>query len=306
MLKLRYIEVFLALMQTGSAQAAADLLCTTQPSISKALSALERQLGFPLFVRTGGSRLKPTADAYTLMIEANRVNEELRSFLRVAAELQAGQAAHLNVQVTSAIASYLLPRVVARYKNIWHDAKLSVTVAHTDAIIDSVRNQHMDIGIIVTSPEEEYPGVQNIWMAPMVCVFSKGHALAKKSVITPEDLAGVPMITYRSSQGLGKMVEKAFESAGVPMQIEIRVNNTAVICRIVEEGYGVSVVDRLSLAAGNYSNIEYRPFLPECTMRVGLVLSEKVPLSVQAQHFVESLRCCLDEIKGYSEHSEIE
>jgi DNA-binding transcriptional LysR family regulator len=295
-LRLRYIEVFLALMQTGSAQGAADLLCTTQPSISKALGALERQLGFPLFVRTGGSRLKPTADAYTLMVEANRVNEELRSFLQVAAELQAGQAAHLNVQVTAAIASYLLPRVVARYKDTWHDAKLSLTVAHTDAIINSVRNQHMDIGIIITSPEEEFPGVRNVWSGPMVCVFPKGHALAAKAQITPADLAGEPLIAYRSSLGLGKMVEKAFASAGVPLNVEIRVNNTAVICRIVEEGYGVSVVDRLSLAARNYSNIEYRPFAPECLMRVGLVLSEKVPLSVQGQHFVETLKLCLDEL----------
>lgn len=295
-LRLRYIEVFLALMQTGSAQGAADLLCTTQPSISKALGALERQLGFPLFVRSGGSRLKPTADAYTLMVEANRVNEELRSFLQVAAELQAGQAVHLNVQVTAAIASYLLPRVVARYKETWHDAKLSLTVAHTDAIINSVRNQHMDIGIIITSPEEEFPGVRNVWTAPMVCVFPKGHALAAKAQITPADLAGEQLIAYRSSLGLGKMVEKAFASAGVPLNVEIRVNNTAVICRIVEEGYGVSVVDRLSLAARNYSNIEYRPFAPECLMRVGLVLSEKVPLSVQGQHFVETLKFCLDEI----------
>ncbi|ALM86083.1 LysR family transcriptional regulator [Bordetella sp. N] len=295
-LRLRYIEVFLALMQTGSAQGAADLLCTTQPSISKALGALERQLGFPLFVRTGGSRLKPTADAYTLMVEANRVNEELRSFLQVAAELQAGQAAHLNVQVTAAIASYLLPRVVARYKETWHDAKLSLTVAHTDAIVNSVRNQHMDIGIIITSPEEEFPGVRNVWTGPMVCVFPKGHALAAKAQITPADLAGEPLIAYRSSLGLGKMVEKAFASAGVPLNVEIRVNNTAVICRIVEEGYGVSVVDRLSLAARNYSNIEYRPFAPECLMRVGLVLSEKVPLSVQGQHFVETLKLCLDEL----------
>jgi DNA-binding transcriptional LysR family regulator len=292
-IRLRYIEVFLALMQTGSAQGAANLLCTTQPSISKTLGALERQLGFQLFVRTAGSRLKPTADAYALMVEGNRVNEELRSFLQVAAELQAGQAAHLNVQSTAAIATWLLPRVVARYKQAWREARLSLTVSGADAIVSSVRNQHTDIGIVINGPEEEFPLVRTVWSAPMVCIFPKGHALAAKSEIGPEDLAGQALIAYRSSLGLGKMVENAFTGAGVPLPAEIRVNNTGVICRIVEEGYGVAVVDRLSLAANNYSNIECRPFVPLCLMRIGLVLSERVPLSIQGQRFVETLEDCL-------------
>lgn len=294
-LRLRYVEVFLALMQTGSTQGAAQVLCTTQPSISKALGALERQLGFALFLRTG-SRLKPTADAYTLMAEASRVNEEVRSFLQVAAELQSGRAAHLNVQTTPALSSFLVPRVVARYKQVWQSAKLSLGVARTDAVVSSVRNHVTDIGVVITSAEEDIGLVRKLWSAPMVCIFPKGHTLSAKAEIGPEDLAGLPLVAYRPSLGLGKLVEKAFESVGVPPQIEVRVNNTLVICGIVEEGYGVAVVDRLSLASGAYSNLESRPFVPECLMHVGLVLSEQRPLSVQGERFVEVLRQCLADL----------
>jgi DNA-binding transcriptional LysR family regulator len=295
-LRLRYIEVFLALMQTGSTQGAAQVLCTTQPSISKALGALERQLGFALFLRTG-SRLKPTADAYTLMAEANRVNEEVRAFLQVAAELQEGHAVHLNVQTTPALASFLVPRVAARYKQSWQRAKLNLGVAGTDTVVTNVRKHLTDIGVVITSAEEHIGLVRKLWSAPMVCVFPKGHALSAKSEIHPEDLAGLPLVAYRSSLGLGKLVEKAFESAGLAQQIEIRVNNTAVICSIVDEGYGVAVVDRLSLAAKTYSNLESRPFLPECMMHIGLVISEQLPLSVQGERFVELLKQCLEELE---------
>ncbi len=296
-LRLRYVEVFLALMQTGSTQGAAQLLHTTQPSVSKALGALERQLGFSLFLRTG-SRLKPTADAYTLMVDANRVNEEVRAFLRTAAELQDGHAAHLNVQSTPALASILVPRVAARYKTAWQHARLSLGVARTDTIVSNVRNHMTDIGIVITSAEEDIGLVRKLWSAPMVCVFPKGHALAARDTITPDDLAGLPLIAYRSSLGLGKLVEKAFADAGVAQQVEIRVNNTTVICGIVQEGYGVAVVDRLSLSANTYANLEWRPFVPECMMHIGLVISEQRPLSVQAERFVETLKACLTELEG--------
>lgn len=282
-------------MQTGSTQGAAQVLCTTQPSVSKALGALERQLGFALFLRTG-SRLKPTADAYTLMVEANRVNEEVRSFLQVASELQEGHAAHLNVQATPALASFLMPRVVARYKQARKGAKLSLGVGRTDAVVNSVRNHLTDIGVVITSTEEEIGLVQKLWTAPMVCIFPQGHALSAKTEIWPKDLADHPLVAYRSSLGLGKLVEKAFQATGVAQHVEIRVNNTAVICGIVNDGYGVAVVDRLSLAANTYSNLESRPFLPECLMHIGLVISEQRPLSVQGERFVEILKECLGEL----------
>jgi len=294
-MRIRYIEVFLALMQAGSTQGAAELLCTTQSSVSKLLQSLERQLGFPLFLRSSGSKLKPTADAYALMASAGRINGELQAFMQLAGELQAGQAVHLNVQSAAAVATSLLPRVVARYKRNWHDLKINLTVGRPDGIVSSVRNHQADIGIIITPSEHEIPMVHNVWSAPMVCVFQKGHALAAKPEIRPGDLAGLPFIAYRASQGLGRIVENAFASAGVVPQVEIRANSTGMICRIVEEGYGVSVVDRLSLSINE--GLEYRPFLPECLMRVGIVVSERVALSIQGQRFVDTLKSCLLEIR---------
>lgn len=293
-LRLRYVEVFLALMQTGSTNGAAQMLCTTQPSISKALWALERQLGFALFLRTG-TGLKPTADAYTLMAEANRVNEEVRSFLQVAAELQEGHGAHINVQTTPALSSILVPKVVARYKQRWQHAKLSLGVATTEKVLSNVRSHLTDIGIVITTAEENIGLVRPLWTAPMVCIFPKGHTLSANRAIWPKDLASLALIGYRTSLGLGKLVEKAFAEAGVLQHVDVRVNNTSVICGIVDEGYGVAVVDRLSLASQNYPNLEYRPFFPECPMHIGLVLSEQRPLSIQGERFVEVLQQCLGE-----------
>lgn len=296
-LRLRYIEVFLALMQTGSTQGAAQVLHTTQPSISKALGALERQLGFPLFLRTG-SGLKPTADAYALLAEADRVHEEILSFQRVAGELKEGRAVPLNLQVSPALAASIVPRAVALYKHRWQDAQLNIAVGRTDAIISSVRKQMADVGIVICTAEEDIGPVHHVWSSPMVCIVPRGHPLAARRVLGPADLAGQPLIAYRSSLGFGRLVERVFQEAGVEQRVEVRVNYTSAICAIVNAGYGVAVVDRLTLAEGAYPNVERRPFTPECLMNVGLLVSDQRPLSVQAERFIEALKQCLNELKA--------
>ena len=61
----RMIEVFRLLVQTGNATRTAEMLCTSQPSISRDLSRLEQVTGILLFERRGG-RLYPTAPALAL------------------------------------------------------------------------------------------------------------------------------------------------------------------------------------------------------------------------------------------------
>jgi DNA-binding transcriptional LysR family regulator len=62
----RQVEIFRAVMQGGSLVAAAVALHTSQPTLSRDLALLEQRLGYRLFDRRAGSRLRPTAAALQL------------------------------------------------------------------------------------------------------------------------------------------------------------------------------------------------------------------------------------------------
>ena len=268
-LKLRYIEVFLALMQSGSMQGAAKLLCTTQPSISKALGALERQLGFQLFIRTGLG-LKPTPHAYILLTEADKIREETLSFQRVASDLREGVVGHLNIEVSPTLSMSLVPKAIARFKTKWKDTKLHIGLASTDVVRNDVRKHLIDIGVICFTQEENIQPIRVLGDTPMTCVMPKNHILARKRSISPQDLANLPMVGYRVSVPINRLVEQAFVEAGVPQRVDIRVNQTSAICAILNEGYGVAVLDHFSMPEKVYPNLAVRPFTPEKAIRVGV------------------------------------
>lgn len=70
--KLRHMEVFRAVMLTGSINAAAKLLYVSQPAVSKLVSHIETTLDLRLFERSK-SRLIPTAEAHALFREIEQV-----------------------------------------------------------------------------------------------------------------------------------------------------------------------------------------------------------------------------------------
>lgn len=66
------MEVFRAVMLTGSISGAAKMLYVSQPAVSKLITYIESRLAYRLFQRIN-NRLVPTAEAVTLYREVERV-----------------------------------------------------------------------------------------------------------------------------------------------------------------------------------------------------------------------------------------
>lgn len=81
-MRLRQIEVFYAIMSTGSLRRAAEVLHVSQPAASKVLRYAEQSLGFALFERTGG-RLVPTREARIMLPHVNTIFEKISDLKRL-------------------------------------------------------------------------------------------------------------------------------------------------------------------------------------------------------------------------------
>lgn len=107
-MRLRHIEIFQAIRQTGSVSGAAQLLHVSQPAVSKVLQHAELRLGFPLFLRVRG-KLQPTPEALLLEREVDKVTESLQGVQRLAESLRSEPGHRLRIGSTPALALSLLP-----------------------------------------------------------------------------------------------------------------------------------------------------------------------------------------------------
>lgn len=92
----RQIEVFHAVMETGSGTAAARVLNLSQPAVTKIVRHTESQLGFALFHRVKG-RLVPTDHAVALQPDVERVFDEVLSVQQSIEDIRSARTGSLSI-----------------------------------------------------------------------------------------------------------------------------------------------------------------------------------------------------------------
>lgn len=114
-LNLRQIEIFRAVMTTGSISGAAQRLFVSQPAVSRLLSHTEQRVGFPLFERIKG-RLYSTPEAKKLFHEVESVYRAVQRVHELAQDLSENRSGILNLVSSPSIGQTIIPHAIARFR----------------------------------------------------------------------------------------------------------------------------------------------------------------------------------------------
>lgn len=199
---LRQLEVFLAVIETQSTTKGAEKLNLSQSAVSSALSDLEHQLGVQLFERAG-KRLMINENARLLFPRAKALLEQANELSHL---FQDG-GSMLKIGASTTIGNYLLPQVIARYRELHPGSQMELRVANSAAIAEAVANFDVDIGFI-EGPCHRMELECQIWRQDDMVIFcAKHHPLANQTV-SAQELAECQWILRESGSGTREVVEQ--------------------------------------------------------------------------------------------------
>ncbi|MER9273111.1 LysR family transcriptional regulator [Mesorhizobium sp. M0074] len=269
-MNLRDIDVFNAIMITRGAGAAAALLDTSQPAISRSLAKLEAELGFRLFDRIRG-RLVPTREGelFHAEVKANLVGLD-RLKLRAAQIKEVGTGT-IRVACLSALGHGLVPRAIVAFSRRHPQVRISYQVRTSNIVRDLVASGSFDIGL--AADEVDTSGVlHSIFTTPRaVCVMPKNHRLARKQIITPADLADEAFLALSPEDTARLAMDKILAAHGVRPRILIETPYGLTIAILAAKGMGIGLVNPSVIADGMIGGILARPFEPAVNFRALLL-----------------------------------
>jgi DNA-binding transcriptional LysR family regulator len=144
-MRIRYIEIFHAVMQAGTVKGAADMLHITQPAATRLLQQAEQHVGVALFQRVRG-RLVPTAEAHQLIPEVEQLYLKLDAVRRITANLGRHSHALLRVLCVPGLALEALPQALGRWSVKHAQVRLTLRTLHSRQIAESLVLREADIG----------------------------------------------------------------------------------------------------------------------------------------------------------------
>ena len=244
----RHIEVFRAVMTAGGATGAADLLHSSQPTVSRELARLESLLGYALFERLQG-RLRPNARALALWDEVQRSWHGLERVVDRAVALGRDGAVQLSVLCLPALAHALLPAAAARLVLGRPDTRLSVTPQESPLLEEWMSAQRFDLGLSEQTAAPPGTSAEVLLTLDEVAVLPRGHALAKRRWLTLQDFAGEPFVSLSPDDPYRRQIDARFAEAGIARSQRVETHSAAAVCAMVQQGLGLAIVNPLTALA---------------------------------------------------------
>ena len=242
MLSSKQIEIFYEVYKHSSMNAAANKMEISQPSVSKTLGNIEKNLGFKLFIRKG-KKLIPTNEATELFEHASIVTNQLKNFNYIANTYKSRSLDFINIGTTPSLAETLVPKIIKQYNLIKPDARFNLINLNSIDLIEERYKPDIDITICFNARTPLNSKNITIKKGKHFLVSPKEYNLKKEIYL--KDVMHLPYIEitnllslYSDSSIMNYFIEKELD-----MNFYLKSDSYSAALSIIKEGIGISILD---------------------------------------------------------------
>lgn len=290
----REIEVFRAVLQTGTTTAAAQLLHTTQPSVSRLLGQMQAAAGLKLFDMHKG-RLRPTPEAQDLYATVQQHFLGRERIERALAVLRQSGAGALRIGCTPALGLSVLPAVIQRFTQLHPGIHISLQTQGSGPLREGLLHGLFDLVVSTVTLATPELDASVLHHSHAVCVMHPDHPLAQRQQLHVRDLQNQLLLTLNADDNIFLQLQQTMNAHGIEPASTIETTYSSTICTLAAQGLGVGVVNPY-VASVFAHDLRILPLLPACTVEVALALPQQHAPAQRTDDFIALLHTQLQQI----------
>lgn len=268
----------------------ADKMNVVQSAVSRQLLMLEEELGSPLFKRHGKRLVGPTTLGASVLEQVGLIRQAQRNIRVLADDFLENRNGALHIATTHTQAKYLLPQPISRFREKYPNIKIYIEQSSPDNLIHLLHEQKADIAICTEKLDEDPKLViKPCYQWHHVVIVPHEHPL-NHGDITLKRLANFPILTYSRGFTGRSNVEKAFEAAGIELDVTLAAADSDVIKTYVRLGLGIGLIAGTSLEKGidsDLSVLSLENLIPYSTTKFAYLKDSYLP--AYTRYFIDQL-----------------
>src|SRR5918997_3323226 len=188
------LRVLVTVADTGGFSPAAERLSMSQPGVSRAVAALEAQLGTPLLLRRGG-RVAPTPAGKRVLLHAREMLARAEAIRQEAAAGSGDAIGRVRLGSFASVSAQLLPGILATLRQRHPGVEVTLFEGHDEEVLGWIRDRAVDVGVVSRAvPDLE---LRPLARDQLMAVLPADHPLAAHPETTLEALADEPFVLSR-------------------------------------------------------------------------------------------------------------
>jgi len=244
----RQLRTILALAEYGSFIAAASLLKTSQPAVTRTVKHVEEVLGIKLFDRNTRS-VQITDAGKEFAAVAARILNDLKITLRSMRELSDQRRGQIIISSIMSVANGKLPGLVSAYRLDHPGIELHVRDGVHGTVIEDVRSGAADFGITYLDDLPDPFVSVRVGSEAFTVVLPRNHELARKRSLSLSDLKGAPLVSLPSDSRTRRVIDGAASSVGLTLNHVVTVSQFATMLGFVRAGIGLAIAPKSGVAS---------------------------------------------------------
>lgn len=244
---LQQLRILKAVATEKNFTKAAEVLYLSQPSLSKQIKTLEKNLDI-LLINRENNKISLTENGKVFLQYSERILALCEESCRALIDLKNGDRGNLTVGASQTIGTYLMPRVLALFAQNYPQIDLKVQVNSTRLIANNVLNREIDIAVVggeIPNELKKNLRIKHFVEDELSLIISKSHPFAKKKKINKENLYYLNFITLNSNSTIRKFIDNILIQNGIEtkqLKIIMQFNSIEGIKTAVSLGLGAAFV----------------------------------------------------------------
>jgi len=245
------LRVFESFCRLGSVERVANELGIQKPAVTFHLQRLEAELGCKVVSREA-KHLQISEVGSSVRTYAEKILSLEREMLRVAAQLSAGTRGRLSVSASHVPGSYLLPLIVARFRERCPNATVTVQVRPAPTAREMLVTGQVDAAVIAEITEEQnrpIEGIQRNFLGydALVLILPQKHPLCAQQALEPMDLEGHAFVHHEPASTTRHTLNSWTQREKVSLNACVEIGSVEAIRQAVAAGIGISVISEMSV-----------------------------------------------------------
>src|SRR5580692_11817177 len=249
-MQLHQLAYVLAVAEERSFTHAAARLHLAQPSLSRQIRLLERELGVQLFNRGPGQGLVTlTADGEALLPFIRRIVADVDATSAEARALTGMARGQLSVGATPSLITRVLAPALVEFHASHPGIELQVVEAGSRQLVRQLASGEVDLALVVLPIADPLVATVPLFDDPLVLAVAPDHPLATRPTVKVADLDGLALVMFRDGYDLRAVTLAACREAGIEPRLVSQGGEMDGVLAFVAAGLGAAVVPAIAMPA---------------------------------------------------------
>lgn len=245
----RRIQVFHTVAKVMSFTKAAETLHMTQPAVTFQVKQLEEHFNTRLFDRTH-NKITLTEVGRVVYEYSEQILELYEKMSSNVRDLTGEISGSLVIGASTTIAEYMLPCLLGAFKKQFPDVNIRLQVGNTDAIVNMVENNMIDLGLVEAPVNNKNLEVEVCRLDEMQLICPADHPLANKKSIAAADMRQYPFVVREDGSGSRSVIDSYIREQGLSLNdftVAMELGSPEAVKMAVESDVGLAVVSRSTI-----------------------------------------------------------